>query len=152
MSTTTLAGATNAPRSEYDPYTDAALLDPWPGYRHLRDLGPAVWLPRYEMFALKGAVATSDLERRLSLHGDLHQDLAKLSNAPDKLAARGTANVDLRVESPDLSIFRTMAEVKFENADVRLPGAAAKAQPLDHAHLGSAARILRLGHGLKVVR
>jgi cytochrome P450 len=52
MSTTTIAGATNAPRSDYDPYTDAALLDPWPGYRHLRDLGPAVWLPQYEMFAL----------------------------------------------------------------------------------------------------
>jgi len=50
MSTTSLAGV-HAPRSEYDPYTDAALLDPWPGYRHLRDLGPVVWLPRYEMFA-----------------------------------------------------------------------------------------------------
>lgn len=46
-----MAGAA-APRSEYDPYTDAALLDPWPGYRHLRDLGSAVWLPQYEMFAL----------------------------------------------------------------------------------------------------
>lgn len=42
----------SAPWSDYDPYSDAALLDPWPGYRELRDAGPAVWLPKYEMFAL----------------------------------------------------------------------------------------------------
>jgi cytochrome P450 len=41
-----------APWSDHDPYTDAALLDPWPGYKQLRDAGPAVWLPKYEMFAL----------------------------------------------------------------------------------------------------
>jgi hypothetical protein len=40
-----------APWSDHDPYTDEALLDPWPGYRQLRDAGPAVWLPMYEMFA-----------------------------------------------------------------------------------------------------
>jgi cytochrome P450 len=42
----------SAPWSDHDPYTDEALLDPWPGYQHLRDAGPAVWLPKYEMFAL----------------------------------------------------------------------------------------------------
>jgi cytochrome P450 len=41
-----------APWSVHDPYTDEALLDPWPGYRQLRDAGPAVWLAKYEMFAL----------------------------------------------------------------------------------------------------
>jgi cytochrome P450 len=40
------------PESDYDPYADAALLDPWPGYRELRDAGPAVWLRKYGMFAL----------------------------------------------------------------------------------------------------
>jgi cytochrome P450 len=40
------------PESDFDPYRDEALLDPWPGYRLLRDAGPAVWLPQYEMFAL----------------------------------------------------------------------------------------------------
>jgi cytochrome P450 len=38
--------------SDYDPYADAALLDPWPGYKKLRDAGPAVWLAKYDMFAL----------------------------------------------------------------------------------------------------
>jgi len=41
-----------APWSDHDPYTDEALLNPWPGYKQLRDAGPAVWLPKYEMFAL----------------------------------------------------------------------------------------------------
>jgi cytochrome P450 len=40
------------PCSDYDPYTDEALLNPWPGYKRLRDAGPAVWLPKYRMFAL----------------------------------------------------------------------------------------------------
>lgn len=41
-----------APWSDHDPYTDAALLDPWMGYKQLRHAGPAVWLPKYQMFAL----------------------------------------------------------------------------------------------------
>jgi cytochrome P450 len=42
----------SAPWSDYDPYTDAALLNPWPGYQQMRNAGPAVWLPKYQMFAL----------------------------------------------------------------------------------------------------
>ncbi len=38
--------------SDYDPYTDGALLDPWPGYKKLRDAGPAVWLTKYKLLAL----------------------------------------------------------------------------------------------------
>jgi cytochrome P450 len=44
--------AINATRSDYDPYADDNLLDPWAGYREMRDAGPAVWLNKYEMFAL----------------------------------------------------------------------------------------------------
>jgi hypothetical protein len=40
------------PELDFGPYHDEALLDPWPGYRLLRDAGPAVWLPQYETFAL----------------------------------------------------------------------------------------------------
>jgi hypothetical protein len=50
MNTSDVIGA--APWSDHDPYTDEALLDPWPGYKQLRDAGPAVWLPKYQMFAL----------------------------------------------------------------------------------------------------
>jgi cytochrome P450 len=50
MATNEVIGA--APWSDYDPYSDEALLDPWLGYKRLRDAGPAVWLRKYEMFAL----------------------------------------------------------------------------------------------------
>lgn len=35
-----------------DIYTRAALLDPHPHYRTLRELGPVVWLPRHRLYAL----------------------------------------------------------------------------------------------------
>ena len=44
--------AEKAPTSTLDPYTDQALLNPWPLYRELREMGPVVWLERYGMFAL----------------------------------------------------------------------------------------------------
>src|SRR5258707_12844015 len=47
---TTLAGT--APISTLDPYTDQALLNPWPLYHELREMGPVVWLQKYGMFAL----------------------------------------------------------------------------------------------------
>jgi cytochrome P450 len=48
MNTSTLDVST----STLDPYTDQALLNPWPLYRELRGMGPVVWLVRYGMFAL----------------------------------------------------------------------------------------------------
>jgi len=44
--------ADKAPTSTLDPYTDQALLNPWPLYRELREMGPVVWLEKYGMFAL----------------------------------------------------------------------------------------------------
>jgi cytochrome P450 len=38
--------------STLDPYTDEALLNPWPLYRELREMGSVVWLVRYGMFAI----------------------------------------------------------------------------------------------------
>jgi hypothetical protein len=42
----------DAPISDLDPYCDEALIEPWNLYRELQDLGSAVWLARYQMFAL----------------------------------------------------------------------------------------------------
>jgi cytochrome P450 len=44
--------AGSRPESDIDLYTDAALLDPYPHYRALRELGGAVWLSRYGMYVL----------------------------------------------------------------------------------------------------
>ena len=38
--------------SELDPFSEEALPDPWDIYRELRDLGPAVHLPRYGLWAV----------------------------------------------------------------------------------------------------
>ena len=42
----------HTPVSDCDPYTDEALTSPWDIYTELRALGSAVWLTRYQMFAL----------------------------------------------------------------------------------------------------
>jgi hypothetical protein len=39
--------ADNTPISHLDPYSDQALIDPWPTYAELQDAGPAVWLSKY---------------------------------------------------------------------------------------------------------
>jgi cytochrome P450 len=46
------APASHIPVSELDPYSDDALVEPWPIYAALQSMGPAVWLAKYEMFAL----------------------------------------------------------------------------------------------------
>jgi cytochrome P450 len=43
---------TGMPRSEVDLFTEAHLDDPYPAYRELRDLGPAVYFPRYEVWGI----------------------------------------------------------------------------------------------------
>jgi cytochrome P450 len=48
MNTSTIG----TPTSTLDPFADQALLDPWPLYRELREMGPVVWLEKYRMFAL----------------------------------------------------------------------------------------------------
>jgi cytochrome P450 len=40
------------PVSQLDPYSDDALVEPWETYTALQNLGAAVWLEKYEMFAL----------------------------------------------------------------------------------------------------
>ncbi|MGA9859290.1 MAG: cytochrome P450 [Solirubrobacteraceae bacterium] len=40
------------PSSDLDPFSDAALRDPWELYRDLRDRGPVVYLPQYELVAV----------------------------------------------------------------------------------------------------
>lgn len=41
-----------SPVSEIDLYDEQVLLDPYPAYRSLRDLGPAVWLEKYDVYVL----------------------------------------------------------------------------------------------------
>ena len=45
-------GTVAAPTSDLELYSDDALLDPYPRYQELRDLGRAVWLEAYGLYAL----------------------------------------------------------------------------------------------------
>jgi cytochrome P450 len=53
MNTTQFALPSNGiPTSQLDPYCDEALVEPWETYTVLQNLGSAVWLEKYGMFAL----------------------------------------------------------------------------------------------------
>jgi cytochrome P450 len=43
---------TTLPESTLDPFSDDALAEPWDIYRELRDLGPVVRLPHYDLWAV----------------------------------------------------------------------------------------------------
>jgi cytochrome P450 len=43
---------TGLPIYDVDIFTDEVIQNPWPHYAAMRDLGPVVWLPRHENFAL----------------------------------------------------------------------------------------------------
>lgn len=73
------------------------------------------------VLSLKGAIDPTELQRRLALAGTLRQDLGKLSSDGDRLHARGSADVKLRIESPDLALFRTIGDVRLAGVDLRLP-------------------------------
>ena len=40
------------PATNLDIYSDQAILDPYPAYQTLRDLGPAVWMEKYNVWAV----------------------------------------------------------------------------------------------------
>ena len=43
---------TRTPSSDLDLFTEAAILDPYPGYAELRAIGPAVWLTQHDMWCV----------------------------------------------------------------------------------------------------
>ena len=57
----------------------------------------------------------------LALEGTLVQGLDRLDAVQGQLAARGTVRVPFRVESGDLSLFRTTAQIALERVSVELP-------------------------------
>jgi hypothetical protein len=62
----------------------------------------------------------------LALAGTLEQRLDRLDAAPDRLAARGTVRVPFRVESGDLQLFRTTAQIALDHVAIELPASRAR--------------------------
>jgi cytochrome P450 len=46
------AALSHAPMSDADPYSEEALIEPWDLYIEMQSLGSAVWLTKFQMFAL----------------------------------------------------------------------------------------------------
>lgn len=69
----------NVPTSDWDPYSDEALLDPWPGYAALREAGPTVWLNRHQMLAMtrhsSAKSVLNDVEAWSSAEGVMMNDV-----------------------------------------------------------------------------
>jgi len=114
------------PQSNYDPYHDGALPNPFPGYDMLRDMGPAVWLTKYEMYALtryssvkqalsddtnfvsgRGVMMNEQLNtllvgNTLCSDGDMHTRLRKVTAAPMTPGALKSLQDEIRMESEGL--------------------------------------------------
>src|SRR6266404_2811023 len=95
---TTLAGT--APISTLDPYTDQALLNPWPLYHELREMGPIVWLEKYGMFAFTSydvvVKALRDWEAFRSSFGVMMNDDMNQLLRGNTLCSDGDAHNQLR--------------------------------------------------------
>jgi cytochrome P450 len=118
------------PESDYDPYADENLLDPWAGYREMRDAGPAVWLSKYGMFALArygpARRALEDGESFPSGHGVMMNDdmnqvligntLCSDGQQHDKLRGVIARPLTARAVQPLLGEFTARADSVVESA------------------------------------
>jgi cytochrome P450 len=98
--TAPLTNTQQAPISTLDPYTDEALLNPWPLYRELREMRPVVWLEKYGMFALTGydvvVKALRDWEAFRSSFGVMMNDDMNQLLRGNTLCSDGDAHSRLR--------------------------------------------------------
>lgn len=69
--------------------------------------------------------------RTLSLTAEVGQDLAALSSSPERFDGRGKMLLDAKVESPDLSTFRTHVGVKLDHVRARIPRAGIDVESVD---------------------
>jgi translocation and assembly module TamB len=69
---------------------------------------------------LTGGLDLGTGRHRLSLTVDLTQDLALLSSDPARFAGQGSVAVGAKVESPDLSVFRTRVDLKVDVVHVQM--------------------------------
>ena len=133
------ATATPGARSGYDVdlYSDGVLTDPYPHYQALRDAGPAVWLPRHDLWAISRfdgvrhalrnvpvfssarGVAANDTVNTLSagttLASDppLHEDLRRIVVAP--LRSLALADIRPRIEAEaEALVERLVARGSFD--------------------------------------
>ncbi|HTP51837.1 MAG TPA: hypothetical protein VMK42_14175 [Anaeromyxobacteraceae bacterium] len=80
---------------------------------------------------LRGGVDLGFERRRLSLRGQMQQDLARAWTQPETFQGRGQVAVTLRIDSSDLVVFRTQAALRLDDVHLRLPRAGVAIEALD---------------------
>lgn len=68
-----------------------------------------------------GNVDLGQKPRRMSLRGELHQDVARIWSDAAAFIGRGQLLGTLRVDSPDLEIFRTASVLELKDVNLHLP-------------------------------
>ena len=89
------AARRDAPRYGIDLYADEAIRTPYPHYRAIRDLGPAVWLPANELWAIG---RHEDVRAGLAAHDVLISGNGVAANP----TANAMANANLLASDPPL--------------------------------------------------
>lgn len=90
----------SSPAFDVDLYTDAAILDPYPLYRALRDRGPAVWLSAHDAWAIgrfddvRAALRADDV--LVSSHGVAMNDMLNAEGTRITLTSDGELHRQLR--------------------------------------------------------
>jgi hypothetical protein len=102
--------------------------------------------------ALQGGLSIGlERRRRLSLRGELQQDLARIWSAPESFEGRGHLGATFRVESSDLAVFRTQAAVRLTDVHARLPRAGVSLASLD-GEIPVSADVAVDGHSVTLLR
>jgi cytochrome P450 len=103
----------DAPSCDLDLWSDEVLLDPWPHYRMIRDLGPAVYLERYDLYAVgryEGVRAvTRNWEAFTSAQGVAFNDLM---NEAEIGTSAGS-------DPPEHGVVRALLSERLHLSDVR---------------------------------
>jgi len=99
------------------------------GVIHIPDLRASIGTTS-TLLKADGRFDFSDGRRRLTVQGELEQDLSRLVQ-PGVLESSGKVKVDFQVASPNLVVYRTVSNLLFQGVNVRLPGPGIEVQALD---------------------
>lgn len=88
------------PHYDKDFYSDEFIADPWPHYANMRALGPVVWLPRHQNFALTHhatvAAAVRDHDSFISGKGVAADEVANEMTKGNSAASDGVRHAAIR--------------------------------------------------------
>jgi cytochrome P450 len=105
--------AVDAPPCEVDLWSDEVLLEPWAHYRAIRDLGPAVHLERYDLYA----VGRYDAIRAVTRHWEAFTSADGV--AFNDLMNEAELGTSAGSDPPEHTVIRALLAERLRLSDVR---------------------------------